>query len=301
MNPLGAYRAIEAPERDLREYRYRLNSARRKAIRGRLQELMGTIDEALPLILSELSDDPTVRIDLIACDHVRASLPEIERLLGDAAPRAGRWSDLWRHLHFSQAQDWRDISEVDWPDVKARIDQVTYAELDPIPVSIGDLGEAAAANPRGPVATALAWGRLEPEGFERLLYNVLSATPGWQNVQWLTKTNAPDRGRDISAERVISDAAGGVRTERVIVQAKHWQTRSVNAQAIAEALTQASLWQPPVIHTLVVATSGRFSADGVAWYEMHNQRGQLPLIELWPDSHLERLLASHPALAAELR
>lgn len=58
------------------------------------------------------------------------------------------------------------------------------------------------------------------------------------------------------------------------------------------------LWQPPIVHSLIIATSGKFSADGVQWFENHNQKGQLPLIEIWPDSHLERLLAGHPSLVA---
>lgn len=42
------------------------------------------------------------------------------------------------------------------------------------------------------------------------------------------------------------------------------------------------LWQPPIVHSLIIATSGKFSADGVQWFENHNQKGQLPLIEICP-------------------
>ena len=67
-----------------------------------------------------------------------------------------------------------------------------------------------------------------------------------------------------------------------------------------QAATAAAikLWQPPVLRGLVIATSGRFSADAVAWSEQHNNDGAAPLIELWPESKLETLLAQKPYLAA---
>ncbi|HMH58460.1 MAG TPA: hypothetical protein VK537_04700 [Galbitalea sp.] len=49
---------------------------------------------------------------------------------------------------------------------------------------------------------------------------------------------------------------------------------------------------------LIVATSGRFSADAVDWAEKHNDRADLPLIELWPEGKLETLLAERPHVAA---
>jgi hypothetical protein len=49
---------------------------------------------------------------------------------------------------------------------------------------------------------------------------------------------------------------------------------------------------------LIIATSGRFSADAVTWIEQHNNAGATPFIEMWPDSTLETLLAQKPYLAA---
>jgi hypothetical protein len=108
--------------------------------------------------------------------------------------------------------------------------------------------------------------------------------------------NAADKGRDISAERVIPDGTGGIRTERIIVQVKHWQSKSVGVPEISTNLAQVEHWKPPLIHSLIIATSGRFTPDGVDWIEKHNQKGTLPFIEPWPDSHLERLLSAHPGL-----
>ena len=87
-----------------------------------------------------------------------------------------------------------------------------------------------------------------------------------------------------------------MRTERVIVQAKHWLSRSVGATAVADTVAQVKLWEPPVVRGLIIATSGRFSA--VAWAEGHNDVGTAPYIDLWPDSKLETLLAQKPHLAA---
>lgn len=100
------------------------------------------------------------------------------------------------------------------------------AESDPLPTPEFDLGLAASGELTGTVATALPWSTLSPDGFERLLFNLLSDYRNHENVRWLTHTNAPDRGRDLSFDRLIHDPTGGVRVERVLVQAKHWLSRS---------------------------------------------------------------------------
>jgi hypothetical protein len=218
--------------------------------------------------------------------------------MGDTAQRRGRWGDLHRHLHFGQGHDWHDIHEFDWPSVRADVEAATFSDTDPLPVPDIDLGQAAAGHLSGAATIALPWDRLDDDGFERLLYDLLRAFPDHQNVQWLMQTRAADRGRDLSLERVLEDSTGGVRTERVIVQAKHWLRRSVGAAEVAATLAGTKLWQPPVVRGLVIATTGRFSADAVAWAEQHNDSGVLPLIELWPESRLETLLAQKSYLAA---
>lgn len=296
--PFSLYEDLEQPTRDLAEYRYRLTKARRRATSNRLQELTGIVDGILPKLLVDV--DPLSRdtIGNPSTQIVRESVAEIERLLGDTTVRKGRWSDLHRHLAWNMGQDWHDIYLMDWPSVKEDIAAAMYADADPLPVPADiDLGDAASGHLTGAATTALAWGNLDAPGFERLLFDLLNLLPGFQNVQWLMHTNAADRGRDISAERVVPDGAGGVRTERIILQAKHWQSKSVNVADISTNLAQVALWTPPLVHSLVIASSGRFSTDGVQWIEQHNQSGQLPFIEPWPDSQLERLLSGHPALA----
>jgi hypothetical protein len=49
---------------------------------------------------------------------------------------------------------------------------------------------------------------------------------------------------------------------------------------------------------LIIATSGRFTVDAVDWVETHNAGGTRPKIEMWPESHLEVLLARRPHIAA---
>ena len=129
--------------------------------------------------------------------------------MGDTATRRGRWSDLHRHTRFGQGQDWHDIAELDWPSVKQDIEAAGFRELSlPIPEGV-DLGQLAASKPEGQASTAIDWAVLDAKRFEDLLYDLAGALPGYQNVQLLMKTNAADRGRDISAERVIPDGAGG--------------------------------------------------------------------------------------------
>lgn len=226
------------------------------------------------------------------------TVSEIERLLGDTVERRGRWAEMHRHLRFSQPHDWRDIAQKDWPSVRADLESAAFSDLDPLPVPDLDLGEAATAGASGAVSTAIAWSKIDDETFERLLFDLLRSFSDHENVMWLTATRAPDRGRDLSLDRVLRDQTGSVRRERVIVQAKHWTSKSVNAPTVADTLAAVQLWTPPVVHVLIIATSGRFTTDAVQWVEVHNQKGVAPMIEMWPDSRLESLLSQRPQILA---
>jgi hypothetical protein len=149
------------------------------------------------------------------------------------------------------------------------------------------------------VPTALAFGALKADEFERLVFALVSNEPGYENPQWLMRTNAPDRGRDVSVTRVIVDGLGGTRRDRVIIQCKHWQTNSVGVAEYATLKEQLRLWEPPRVDVLVIATTGRFTVDAVQLIEKHNHEGLQPRIEMWPDSHLELLLAQRPTLIAD--
>jgi hypothetical protein len=299
-HPTLLFDAKQRPEKDLAEYRYRLSRARRRVIRDRLQELTATVENLLPQMLVDVARDDQELLDDPRRAEVVDAINEIERLMGDTATRQGRWSDLHRHIRFGEGHDWHDIQEFDWPSVKEDIEAAGLAESDPLPVPQGvDLGQLAASKPEGRASTVIDWAQLTPDQFEHLLYDLIRILPGYQNVQLLMKTNAADRSRDISAERVIEDGAGLVRTERVIIQAKHWLAQSVPPLEIERAVNHMALWGTPVVRGLIVATSGSFTTDAVAWHETHNDQGKQPYIDLWSEARLNTLLSERPWLVAK--
>jgi hypothetical protein len=297
--PFNLMTQLEEPGRQLREYRYRLGQARRRAVRERLEELTSMVDDALRAIVQGVPRDSLDPLVDTRTEQVQRAVSEIERILGDTVERGRAWSDLRRHMHFSQGHDWHDIVDADWPGILRDIRAASLSEFDPLPVPQIDLGAAASSRPAGAATTQLLWASLDPGRFERLVFDIMRDFPHYQNVQWLMKTNAPDGGRDLSAERVISDDGGTTRIERVMVQAKHWTSRSVGPVEINDAVARVTRWEPPVIHGLIVATSGRFTADAVSLAERHNAAGKRPHIELWPENRLESLLSSRPHLVAE--
>jgi hypothetical protein len=206
-----------------------------------------------------------------------------------------------RHLHFGQMTDLSDVYEADWPAVKGGLRVVIYGEHDPVPVGVADLQDIVAARPQGPVTSRLNWSVLTDEEFERLMFSLFGDTPGYENPQWLQHTNASDRGRDLSVVKVDTDPLEGVRRHRIIIQCKHWLSRSVGPGDVSDVRSQMELWQPPRVDGLIIATTGRFTADAIALVEQHNQADRALHISMWSDSHLERLLAARPHLIGEFR
>lgn len=300
---VGAEEAVDAPARELAEYRHRLSKKRRQLIREALADVIGRVDGVIRILREKHKDDDdrARKVDDSEFQELQRHIQEIETMLGSSLPRPERWTDLRRHLHFGQLSDLIDILELDWPKVRVGLSAGLYDQNEPVPVEVGDLGVLAAAQPRGTVATRLRWDSLSAEDFERLLFEMISGTRGYENPEWLMRTNAPDRGRDLSVARVADDQLGGVIRSRVIIQCKHWPTRSVGVAEVAELQAQMKLWEPPRVDVLVIATSGRFSSDAVALIEKHNTEDRALRIEMWPESHLERLLAERPGLIAEFR
>jgi hypothetical protein len=294
-------REANEPDEQLAEYRHKFSKARRRLVRRRVVELMEEVDAILAEVDEErVPRDGTPMGEKENWKRLVAAIGEIERLLGsDLAQRKGNWANLRRHLGFAQGVDFLDIAEQDWSSVRPDIEASLYGELEPLPVEVADLDSLADSEPAGSVSTALRWKALDDEGFERLIFNLLAGADGYENPQWLMKTRAPDRGRDLSVVRVIPDALGGVRRERVIVQCKHWTTRSVASEDCADTLGKMALWEPPLVNVLVIATSGRFTSDAVRWVETHDEKGNVPRVEMWPDSHLETLLARNAPLVRD--
>lgn len=294
-------RAITQPAIELAEYRSRLNNKRRALIRPALVELIDEVDADLRSLRVEVGQDvePGTLLKPLLWEPVREHMKQIDVLLGSSVARPERWSDMMRHMRFGYDYDLHDIEKLDWPQIKGELRKGLYGANDPIPVSVGDLSDLVASQPGGRISTQLAWQRLDDAGFERLIFALIGAAKGYENPEWLMQTRAPDRGRDLSVIRVLADDLSGTQRSRVVIQCKHWLSRSINAPEVAAAKDQMALWDKPPIDILIIATSGRFTADGVAWVEQHNAKGVSPKIEMWPESHLERLLASRPALIAE--
>jgi hypothetical protein len=298
---IAVERQITEPSKLLREYRHRFNQKRRELIRDSLAEIIDAIDASLRSLARRFAEgiDSNVAVTDDDFEAMKLSVAQINMLLGSSVAKPSRWSELHRHLRFGLLGDLRDIIEHDWPAVKSGLRKTMYGEKEPVPIDVDDLGTLVSAKPRGPVATKLKWTSLSDEEFERLVFVLISSEHGYENPEWLMRTNAPDRGRDLSVYRVYIDPLGGTLRQRVIIQCKHWQSKSVGPAEVATLREQMRLWEPPRIDIHVIATSGRFTSDAVTCIERHNQSDSALRIEMWPESHLERLLASRPSIIAE--
>lgn len=298
----GVEDGLEQQGKHLLEYRYRFNRKRRELVRASILECMDAVDAELRKLLllypSNMSDLSSA-VQGNEWEEFKTQIAVLDTLLGGSIKRPSKWWDLQRHIHFAEVHDLHDIKNQDWPEIKSAITRYLYGKTEAIPVGVGDLGVLVASKPRGEVVTKLKWESLDEQEFERLLFCLISQTAGYENPEWLTKTNAPDHGRDLSVSRVFSDSLAGTIRHRVIIQCKHWLSKSVGLTEVAGSKDQMKLWEPPRVHVLIVATSGRFTSDAIHWIEKHNQSDSGLQIETWAESHLERLLAVRPALIAE--
>ncbi|HEY6325535.1 MAG TPA: restriction endonuclease [Candidatus Cybelea sp.] len=290
---------ILQPASQIREYRARFTRKRRALARDALAKLVAEVDAAI-VNVHEHADlgNSSTKMEGKPWDVLRAHLDQIAVLLGSSSKGLPRWGDLRRHLGFGLVQDFEDIERFDWPVLRERLLRSLYDENEPIPITVRDLSELTSAKPQGVVVTRLNWEVLDDEGFEGVLFALISTTAGYENVQWLTRTRAADRGRDLSADRVVKDELSGVRRERVIFQCRHLLRSSVSMADVALLKEQMPLHNPAP-DELVIVTSGRFTADVVATVETQNVTRASTRISLWPDSHLERILAERPEITAE--
>lgn len=292
---------ISAPGKALREYRFKFTQKRRELVRDALAALIDAVDANIRVIRKGLPEGTVGHEKVIdpQWKSLQAHFDQIGTLLGSDAKRLPRWYDMSRHLGFGLIGDFNDIERADWPAIKAELRKGVYAVNEPIPTQVGDLADLVASKPKGPVITALNWEKLQAEDFERLVFSLIGNEPGYENPEWLMKTNAPDKGRDLSVTRVTTDQLTGTMRHRVIIQCKHWQQASISVPDLATLEAQMKLWEPPRVDVCIIATSGRFTADAVTWVEKHNQSNSSLRIEMWPESHLERLLAARPSFIAE--
>jgi hypothetical protein len=232
-------------------------------------------------------------------NELAEAVAELQQLVGTANRPKARWQELRRHLGWGEGQDLHDIVDHDWPSVRKSVQGWLYSEFDPLPTSVEDLGTLASAKPQGQVRPELRWNSLDDGAFERLLYELLLDAPDYDNVQWPMEPNAPDSGRDISAEHVVGNSLGLSTRERIIVQCKAWNKKSISPQIISDHLVSISSWEPPPVNVFVIATTGKFTESAVKWVEKHNNAGKRPRVEMWPNNHLETLLAPRAYLVGE--
>jgi hypothetical protein len=298
---VGLQQAFDAPGKALREYRRRFNQMRRKLVREALAEHVRSVDASIVAVRSKLSGNEALadKMSGTEWEQLRQYLDEVAVLVGSSTKRPPRWGDLRRHLGFGMVQDFNDIENSDWPAIRSELKKGIYEEDEPIPVDVDDLAAVIAEKPRGTVTTRLEWTQLSDEEFERLMFRLISETPGYENPEWLMKTNAADKGRDLSVTRVVQDRLSGTSRERVVIQCKHWTTKSIGIPDISTIKDQMELWRDPAVDELIFATSGRFTADAVQYIEHYNGQRHAMKIGMWPESHLERLLSARPDLVAE--
>lgn len=292
---------IEEPGIELREYRFRFDQKRRDLVRSAVQGLVEDVDGILRGLAPLVDGEPELGSPAPPEEwtELQEKVREIHALLGRSVERPPRWKELVRHLSFGQLQDLSDVLRLDWPEVRAGLGQVLYAEDEPVPVPAEDLADVVNAHPTGTVPVRLAWERLDDEGFERVIFALIDGEDQYENVAWLTKTRASDRGRDLSADRVRIDSLTGTDRQRVIIQCRHWLEKSTGPDDVSALRDRMSLWEPPTVDVLIIATSGRFTSDAVAMIERRNTKGSPPRIEMWPESHLERLLATRPGIVGQ--
>ena len=228
-------------------------------------------------------------------------IAQIGRLVGSRFPRIKGWSDLERHLSYHEVHDFRDIKYGDWPAVKKGLYEIVYGQNAPVRVETNDLSALVAAKPSGAVATKLKWENLIDEEFERLIFCLILGADGYENPKWQTRTNAPERGQDLSVTRVQQDSLSGTFRSEVIIQCKHWLKKSVNPNDVSHALVQMKVREPNTVDVLIIATSGRITDNADVFVKNHNRSKQAPYIELWTESHLEHLLALRPHLITKFQ
>lgn len=278
------------PARELVEYRYRLNRARRRLIREAILKIAEGVNATID---SDHGEATEWRQQLLS------SLKQMDVLMGSAFERPQAWGALLDQLE--QTDDGAGVDPYArlWTTIRERLISGLYDDVEPLPIPIEDLGTISRSPTLGNVATQLNWGSLDGTGFERLLFSLISNSDSYENVEWLTRTNASDRGRDLSAYRVSRDPLSGVIRSRVIVQCKHWLDRSVTLPDVSAVKDQMDLWQSPRVDVLIIATTGRFTTDAIDFIEKHNSSDRAMKIEKWAESHLERLLAARSGLVAE--
>lgn len=179
---------ILMPGRAVGEYRSAFDRTRRSLIRDEIDRVVAAMDALLRGI--GLDNGVATWVGADRWDELTSTVAELDRLAGTLVPGNARWGDLHRHIHFAQSNDLWDIATMDWPSVKCEVESNLYGDREPMPVAIDDLTQLVRARPRGPVSTEIDWTKLAGSEFERLIFEIVRQTDGYENVDWLMDTNA---------------------------------------------------------------------------------------------------------------
>lgn len=290
------------PKYKLDEYKFKFKTKRTEFLRLNVLPLIETVNNEIRNLTTkypyDIKKQEYCSIPDDEINRLKEAFKSIDVLLGSIG-RPKKWSDMARHISFHNNGDIYDIKEHDWPIIVSDLDKIIYSEYDPLPIDINDLDEVLNVTKNTKIVTELDWKKLSDEGFERLIFCIITNTPQYEKAQWLTLTNAPDRGRDLSVLRLYKDELAGLITQRVIIQCKHWLRKSISIPEIASLKEQMKLWTSPKVDVCIIATSGRFTTDVIDYIEKHNESDSSLKIEMWSSSHLEMILAKHPELIAE--
>ncbi len=287
--------ALEAPGRQLADYRYRLRVERRRLVRSTLEKVIQQVDELLTGTVELENGRAFKGTPEDGWEQLTSYWQQIHGLLATDVPSSGRWSDMARHLRFAEPHDLRDIYSMDWPSVRQSILDHAFQD-EPLVVEIADLAEFRSSTPTGTVSTSLNWSVLGDDGFERVVLGIVESSDGYENARRLMKTRASDKGRDLSVDRIIRDELGGTTRIPTMIQCKHYQARSVDIDECIRSLEQAKLWPGASFRLVIIVTSGLFTQQAVEWVEKRTAEGSFPAVEFLGQSDLERLLASRPAI-----
>lgn len=277
-------------------------SLRRLADAGRIDR---RIDGWAPRIAQ--ADADAQSLDTTACG---VSLRRIAMILEDSddkrvCGRLDRWCKC-RHPKpepigydpkHSQCELYAPAPIVEW--IEQYDGDIPCGKADLLKRLVDIAGDLTDIKPSGFIPFKLNWDNLDAEEFERLIFTLISNEMEYENPEWLTKTKATDAGRDLSVQRRLIDSLTGTSVKRVIIQCRNRPSQSIRPADVATLKQQIKIWEPPKVDTLIIATTGRFTSDAVKLIEQNNESDVRLQIEMWPDSHLERLLAIRPGIIAD--
>jgi hypothetical protein len=174
---------MEEPARELAEYRYRLNRARRQLIREAILKIAEQVNATMDSDRGEIDE---WRQQLLS------NLRQMDVLMGSAFERPQEWGALLDQLEHTDDATGIDVYARMWTTIRERLISGLYDDVEPLPIPIEDLGTISRSPASGSVATQLNWASLDEAGFERLVFSLISGSDSYENVAWLTRTNASD-------------------------------------------------------------------------------------------------------------